>query len=67
MEPITPRMTIQNTDSKFWLVTLEHEFNDEERMTITVRIPSRNVSISDVEGAVLERARHLLVAKFVNT
>jgi predicted membrane-bound spermidine synthase len=59
MELLNPRITVQNTDADFWLVTVEHRFTADESVVLTVRIP-RNDSIAAVQASALRRAQSLL-------
>lgn len=64
IEPMEPRMTVQNMTGKKWHVTLEHEFSEFESVRITVMLPKGQVSIGDIEDAVIVRVKELLNRKF---
>ena len=65
MELLNPRITVQNTDADFWLVTVEHRFNDHEAVMLTMRV-NRTDSLADVQVRAMRRA-HDLLGKMLTT
>jgi hypothetical protein len=64
MELLNPRITVQNTDQEWWLVTLEQKLNADEWMTLTMRV-NRSDSLRDVQLSLLRRA-HEMVGKMID-
>lgn len=59
MELLNPRITVQNTDQPYWLVTLEQRLNEHESMTLTMRV-NRTDSLGAVQSALIRRAQDML-------
>lgn len=62
MKPINPKTTIQNMDGPQMLVSLQHEFGEEETLLITVKVQKDDQSLSEIHRQALERAALLLNA-----
>ncbi len=63
MKLINPRVTVQNTDAKKWLVSFENDFGGGEIVAFTVALekPSeRDQSIVAMQYAAVARALDLL-------
>ena len=60
-EPFSPAaLTIQNLEPGVWLVTLAHDLNEHESITIRVRVPGHNRQIHEVQNDLVDRATTLL-------
>jgi len=60
MQLLNPTITIRNTDSQHWLVSLEHDFGNGEAAHITVKVPRGDQPVSNLQREALARAQHLL-------
>lgn len=38
MEPMNPRITVQNLDGAHWLLRIEHDFGNGERIDVTTLV-----------------------------
>ena len=57
---INPTFTIQNMDGPHWLVTFDHSFNDDERISLTVKVSKSAKPVVQVEREAFDRATELL-------
>ena len=57
---INPTFTIQNMEGPNWLVTFEHSFNDDEHISLTVKVAKSGKSVLQVEREAFDRATELL-------
>lgn len=60
MQPLNPRITIQNTDTPEYLVTVEHNFSDTERISLTVRVDRQAQTLAQIQGAAITKTQALL-------
>lgn len=42
MKLLNPTITVRNTDTINWLVTVEHNFSDEESLVFTTKLPQQS-------------------------
>ena len=56
----TPTVTVQNTDSSHWLVTVEGALDGMETVEFTVAVPRSNASVVEVVKQATARAIELL-------
>ena len=57
---INPTFTIQNMDGPHWLVTFDHSFNDDEHISLTVKVSKSAKPVVQVEREAFDRATELL-------
>ena len=57
---INPKFTIQNLEGPDWLVTFEHDFNEDERVFLQVKVSKSNKPIVQIEREAFDRATELL-------
>jgi hypothetical protein len=60
MELLNPRMTIQNAEGHHWLMSFEHDFNEHEHISLTVRVSKSDRPLIQVEKEAFERATEQL-------
>jgi len=60
MQLLNPRITIQNTDTAEYLVTVEHNFSDTERISLTVRVDRQAQTLAQIQGAAVKKSLELL-------
>ena len=60
MQLLNPRIAIQNTDTPYFLVTVDHEFNESERMQFTMRVDRSDLSLGELQRKAVDRSLELL-------
>ena len=57
---INPTFTIQNMEGPHWLVTFDHSFNGDERISLTVKVSKSEKPVVQVQREAFDRATELL-------
>ena len=57
---INATFTIQNMEGPHWLVTFEHSFNEDEHISLTVKVSKSGKPVVQVEREAFDRATELL-------
>lgn len=53
MELLNPTMTVTNTDGEHWLVRMQHQFGDVERLDVTLLVPRSDQPLAQVQQQLL--------------
>ena len=56
MKILNQRMTVQNIEGTEWSITWEQEFNENETLSFTVLMPKSNLTVVQLQRAVLQEA-----------
>ncbi len=62
MELINPKLTIQNTDQAHWVVRMEHDVGDGQRLDITLNLPRGDLSVPALQDQLLRKTARLIEA-----
>lgn len=60
MKLLNPKITIQNTESEFFLVNIAHDFSEVQKIDLTMLVNRENTTLAEVQAAALERTIELL-------
>lgn len=59
MELMNPTLTVQNAEG-LWLVTMEHQLSDVERIDFTIKMPKQDQLIGQLQKDACVRVARLL-------
>lgn len=60
MKLINPTMTVANLEGPHWLVSFEHQFNEDEHIVLSVKVMKSSHSLVQIEKEAFDRATELL-------
>lgn len=60
MKLLNPRLTVENTDSRLWIVRMEHRLDEHTYMDLQLTVPKTDASLPTLQGQVLDHAIQIL-------